>query len=484
MLYISIHALRSLAALPEKVLSELKLNEVIPNRVRQSPNSYGEFRNFFSNYVPYERNNTNIRIVVKGLIKMVLEAACRRFEIERSSLENKKAAIGGLGMWRSNDVQDHMEIWNETTTTTRDAMEVENSEKKWSKKGGKGVSFELKTSKFYSPPPSMQVYNAEEEEKRIVAKRLVLKCIRHACNIVASHEPRGSIENLISSIKRMRINSPSPPPPPTDEMAKGRLNSKSPLPDRCLTPETLRMQKLRKKRGRSESHEVTSLIDYETMRKLAVQESEGNSLSGGILEEDESDDSLNFLADELSGMKIDKVVVGSEEEENPSTTRRSVKFVEVATTKEVTFSFGQTQPTSPLFPQASNHHGYSSLLHGNSPLLNKDRVNNGPIHRITNPLQHYEDARVNANIGSIPDMDFYVIIHSSPPPGICQKFLCSNTNEVNLVYHCWLLADAPCDPSVTISRQLEMGVYDPCNVQPVHLNLMDGGVPFQHLEPR
>ena len=84
----------------------------------------------------------------------------------------------------------------------------------------------------------------------------------------------------------------------------------------------------------------------------------------------------------------------------------------------------------------------------------------------------------------LPDMDLLVIVHSHPVPGACQKFLCNNTNEVNLMYHCWLFPDIPFDSSITVSEKLEMGVFEPVGVQPVHLDLDDAGVPFYFLDNR
>ena len=85
---------------------------------------------------------------------------------------------------------------------------------------------------------------------------------------------------------------------------------------------------------------------------------------------------------------------------------------------------------------------------------------------------------------STPGLDYYFIVHSCPPPGLCQKFLCCNTDEVNLVYHCWLYPDAPCDPTFSTTRMLSMGVFSPQGVAPVHQNLQDAGVAFHRLHPR
>ena len=88
------------------------------------------------------------------------------------------------------------------------------------------------------------------------------------------------------------------------------------------------------------------------------------------------------------------------------------------------------------------------------------------------------------NPQSVPEMDLFIIVHTHPVPGICQKFLCNNTNEVNLMYHCWLFPDLPYDPRVTRSDWLQMGVFEPLGVQPAHLDLQDAGITFYFLDPR
>lgn len=85
----------------------------------------------------------------------------------------------------------------------------------------------------------------------------------------------------------------------------------------------------------------------------------------------------------------------------------------------------------------------------------------------------------------LPNLDYFITVHSHTPPGLCQKFLCSNTNEVNLVYHCWVYPNVPIDPSLSVVEQVEMGVFLPsAGVLPVHQDLQDAGIAFNHLEPR
>ena len=80
--------------------------------------------------------------------------------------------------------------------------------------------------------------------------------------------------------------------------------------------------------------------------------------------------------------------------------------------------------------------------------------------------------------------DFFIVFHPYPPPSPCQKILCDNMNEINLVYHCWMYPEAPYSSDYTHTEQLLMGVFEAHGVKPVHQNLKDAGVSFGHLEER
>ena len=75
-------------------------------------------------------------------------------------------------------------------------------------------------------------------------------------------------------------------------------------------------------------------------------------------------------------------------------------------------------------------------------------------------------------------VDCYFIIHTQPMPGLCQKFLCDNMDEINLVFHCWLFQEAPYDLEETFIDQLDMGIFEPHGVKPVHQDLLDSGIEF------
>lgn len=96
--------------------------------------------------------------------------------------------------------------------------------------------------------------------------------------------------------------------------------------------------------------------------------------------------------------------------------------------------------------------------------------------------QELSDRTVSFQIES--NMDFFIVFHPFPPPSPCQKFLCDNTDEINLVYHCWMYPDAPYSEDYTNTEQLPMGVFEAHGVKPVHQDLKDAGVAFGRLEER
>lgn len=78
----------------------------------------------------------------------------------------------------------------------------------------------------------------------------------------------------------------------------------------------------------------------------------------------------------------------------------------------------------------------------------------------------------------------YFVIHSKPTPSVCQKFLCDNVNEVNVMYHPWVFKDVTIDDMFCKVVNIECGIFDTFGVTPVHLNLLDGGIPFNEIGTR
>ena len=452
--------------------------------------------------------------MAQRVVKLALEAACKRvgklggfgsgFKQDNITIgiENWNASDGMETTWNGISRDNDMGIWNGTlggTTkrekvkvTHRDVMDVDSFPKQ--KQNVKFISNEIII--HVSEPAEMQVEDEEEElERRNVAKRLVFKCIRAACNILTAHEQkRDSIESLISSTKRMRISDQSPTPP--NETVK--INPpQSPLPEqRSVTPESLQLQKLRKKRGRSESHDVNSLMDYDQIRtKLhGLLRNEGKGLSASretIGEEEEEEEEVEEEGTTSLVATLGALTLNEADLESCSEEEKDYKE-EKKRGKNFTFSF-QKSNTSSLFKFKSGGKFDTSVNTKSSnlqqpaihaPSFLREPVIPTHVSSFSNSLPVHSDIRTAANAGSVPDMDFYITIHTCPPRGVCQKFLCNNTDEVNLLYHCWLFGDIPCDPSVTVSDRVEMGIFDPCYVQPVHLELNDGGIPFHFTDQR
>jgi len=82
------------------------------------------------------------------------------------------------------------------------------------------------------------------------------------------------------------------------------------------------------------------------------------------------------------------------------------------------------------------------------------------------------------------EIQFFIEIHSAPPPNACQKFTCDNRNEANMMYHTWLYKDILFDMDFNAVNFIEMGIFSPIGVNPVHQDLKDAGIAFERLEER
>lgn len=82
------------------------------------------------------------------------------------------------------------------------------------------------------------------------------------------------------------------------------------------------------------------------------------------------------------------------------------------------------------------------------------------------------------------ETEFYFLCHSMPIPSECQKFMCTNVNEVNLVYHPWLFRNELIDETYCHSYTFKAGVFNYYGIRPVHQDLVDGGIPFDEMDER
>ena len=370
-----------------------------------------------------------------------------------------------------------------------------------------------------------------EDMLRYTAKKLVRKVIHLACQKWESLDRRSSIEldYLVARTKRIKIDSPSPSPsplvptPPQSPnqshtlIPKEDLNEDNELgswsqtgdsgihltpsdllslnPSELFSPgssssfsseDDLLSQKLGKKRQRSGSHDATSLKDLEIFHDKYRQHScpepvislksqqESNSTESSFLTFSGSSTSFGrerrSMTDLIANIREMSIMEVEDEEDKDED---GDYLVLEAVTKPLSISENIIENKQVKF----SSHKMPSFQTISSPILEDtetDACTEGPM---PIPLIH-PDFHV------IPKLDYYVIIHTYPPPGLCQKFLCNNTNEINLLFHCWLYKEIPVDPTLSVSEQVCMGLFEPEGVFPIHLDLQDGGVPFYYLESR
>ena len=507
-----------------------------------------------------------VRATAKQLVQSVLRAACSRLAMEAPAAtpagsawryaSHGPAAMTMTGQYRvtaRTAARDRNKFMMDTSAATitlgaegqgNRRMEVSPVPVEMDMCGNVSSSVDMETEnntstrcrprvQFADPTIPSQVTVSDKKiaaARRGLAKRLVLKCISAACHRMAETR-RDSLEYLISSTKRMRISSPN------EELASANTVS-SPAEvqvERSVTPESMKMQKLRKKRGRSESHEVNSLTDYHMITRhfqnMAMTAGSGGSDRKGAGQscgrsdgDDGSNHLLGALTEHLGMMTIDEGESDTESEETnespPAFAADGSRKGGVASGSSSTFHlaispdtctaraditappntpslFGSATPlfalpssntaglpntTPSLFGGASATPNTAGLLPNTTPSQFTSPPDATPSPFTATPLP--TDPRRTANIGSVPGMDLYAVIHSCPPRGMCQKFLCNNHDEINLVYHCWLFGAMSYDPNIALSDVLAMGVFDPSGIKPVHLELQDAGAAFGHLENR
>lgn len=266
-----------------------------------------------------------------------------------------------------------------------------------------------------------------EEELRVVAKKLVNKALHFACKTVESLYRRSSIEYLIASTKRMKISHSPPPLTAFDHFqTSGGRSLRSPSPEACIS-------RLGSKRQRSGSHDIAMLPSEGETKKLII---------------------AGKTSEPRQILRVRHVTP-------PHYVGSSVSHTSIAEESE----------SESLVSVSDDEDSYTIL----------DAVQQSGVPDETVPRIIISQAPTNA---AIADMDMYVIIHSYPPSSPCQKFLCVNTNEVNVIYHCWLYRDSPYSPEHTLNCKLEMGVFCPLGVEAVHLDLQDAGIPFHFLDDR
>lgn len=79
-------------------------------------------------------------------------------------------------------------------------------------------------------------------------------------------------------------------------------------------------------------------------------------------------------------------------------------------------------------------------------------------------------------------MEFRLVFHGLPLFGECQKFSCSNLDEINVMYHAWAFPNHEVGNEASTVEKLEAGCFEPIGVQGVHLNLVDGGLAIDQIK--
>ena len=286
---------------------------------------------------------------------------------------------------------------------------------------------------------------AEDECIARMAKLIVRKVLHRVVGRCesASEEwdgsgSNGDVEELVASAKRLKIMDDSPPlsaSTSADNMSQDNSNSGITLSDITLTITSScddldgsSESKPGKKRQRSGSQDISMMKEGEKLY-TKCKEKVQNSLNEAL--------SVSSLILDMRKMSI--MEVQESEEEQAEEEDHYIVLQPV------------TKPCAELSETGSDRDA---------------------------PIPLHPESR------DIPNVECYVVVHKCPVRSACQKFMCSNTNEINILYHMWLYRDVPVDPELSVTQQVDMGVFQPRNVAPVHLDLQDGGIPFHHLEPR
>jgi hypothetical protein len=369
----------------------------------------------------------------------------------------------------------------------------------------------------------------EDDVLRKTAKKVVKKALHLACKRWESMNRRSSIDYLIASTKRLKIASPSPPPTLPEEQYEqivGRDLPSSWTGSKVPSPSPDRSPGHGKKRNRSESHDVMMMKELERFRRAQNMGQEervfakprnsagrGNGPKRGGPPQLQQQESLGELISDIHRLSIQRMESESEDcysSEDDYTVLSGVAKPAGSTSDGSIPTSPMPPPNSPTSLQVMR----AGIVRSPSPLLHtvlpsalreiprysssseeenttctspefQQRLSSHSMATALSLTPHTQDPILFLpRDGPVPEMDYYIILHTHPPPGLCQKFFCNNTNEVNLIYHCWLFPDVPFEPEIVCSEQLEMGVFQPRGVVPVHQDLKDAGVAFSQLQPR
>ena len=425
-------------------------------------------------------NSSLLREIARDLVSKVLSSAARYVDIYFSWRSIRQKSLRETHM-------DDEEYIKSTIPRLHEDIHVSLSSDCDDSKSTPDISdFEIKNEDINDL--------SEEQVLRKIAQKLVRKVLHSACTILEPLNRAVSMEELLSNTKKLKVTvSPcSSPLLPMEECfslpqssikplsgPKDHLNVDSSITHNLLqvssfsigsqaTSQLLPLKSLGKKRQRSASHEANMNRDLEKIRlgfqtKLQL----GNDSLDKELKPDTSATRhpaghrsiVSMVSDlkKMSIMEIEEEKSDHEEDEEEYTILEAITKIE--------------------------HFDSSSDIE-NSTREVCDGIKSSNDKSVSISLCDVPKPFPSHILPNLENLDYYIVIHSYPPPSECQKFLCSNTDEINLIFHCWLYKDMPYDPSIHVVENLEMGVFQPDGVSPVHLDLVDSGVPFFYLEPR
>ena len=396
----------------------------------------------------------------------------------------------------------------------------------------------------HSPDVTPSADEMEDMETiRLEAKKIVRKAIRLACKRWESLYHQESVDYLIASAKRLRIqDSPSPTDvlssgssivsiqnpltrknketnhrlgacarsdgslfSPVSSIASQHSPSSTSYTSSLSTEEQLAssflseslLQPLGKKRPRSDSHEASMMRDLNKFRSGLQHRSHMVSSVPELISECNGSDSAlsdevtgtlsqmlerSRLSDVVAGMKNVSIMEVEEKNKDSEDDPSEESYIILDAVTKPPPQEASSLPTTPTYSQLDleDQRQCTDTISTSFSAALSDKTGSifgsmspGFVSPISHPDSH-----------CISDIDYFFILHSHPPPGACQKFTCSNRNEVNLVYHCWMYQDIPFDPTISVTEQVEMGVFEPSGVLPVHLDLHDSGISFCYLDKR
>ena len=475
------------------------------------------------------------RMIARELVRLAVSSACKRLglnahnhlhaatfmELNWERASTATSSLNGESRFAYSKYRESKRV--STVSIMSTDSEPPRKESVASQQNGNGIGFNnhLSLDPKRRPrrlpittgrPIEVIVQMEDDEELRLTAKKLIKKVLHAACKQWESLYRRSSIEYLIASTKRMRIaTSPSPPPPLLEESGTSSTRT-------ATEPPKVQLEYLREdspapckgtKRARSGSHEVymqkqleefratqlhQKLLEatentYSRSRKIltvarasssTLQHQPPISFEGQRLH---PDDSVTVLISNIGRMSIAEAETESETPSEEGSDEECT--ILSAVTKTALFANDDNSKESVSRPVSSPTIHTGPVIGSTTNSMQNGMGASNPTNDIpftaNSPV---EPTGFGETCSVVPGMDYYVVVHTHPPPGLCQKFLCSNRDEINILYHCWLFPDVPFDRSVTRSEMLEMGVFEPSGVQSVHQELQDAGVPFHYLDKR